>query len=100
MTTGAHQVVLVELPGETSIHIRAAILANGDLELAGQDIGKAPLEVFGDSDYEYWLTVPAAQKDSLLLALLESLHKGDPMVVSKMKAMCAAKNIPCEFFCY
>ena len=100
MATGVHQVVLVEQPGETSIHIRAEILANGDFQLSGQDLGKAPMEIFGDSDYEYWLTVPAAQKDSLLLALLESLHKGDVHVVSKIKAMCAARNIPCEFSCY
>jgi hypothetical protein len=98
MPTEKNHIVLVEQPGETSIRISAAVLENGDLQLSGQDVGKAPLEIFGDSDYEYWLTVPAAQKDPLLLALLESLHKGDPYVVSKMKAMLAAKNIPCEFF--
>lgn len=92
------QIVLVDQPGVTSVHISAAILAHGDLELAGQDVGKAPSETFGDSDYEYWLTVPAAQKDRLLLALLEALYQGDPRVVSKLKAMLEAKNIPCEFF--
>ena len=63
-------IVLVEQPGETSLRITAAVLANGDLQIAGQDIGKAPSEVFGDSDYEYWLTVAAAHKDALLLALI------------------------------
>ncbi len=91
-------VVLVEQAGETSARIAAAVLANGDLQLAGQDIGKAPSEILGDPDYEYWLTVPAAHKDALLLAPLESLHKGDPYVVSKMKALLEARKIPCEFF--
>ncbi len=100
MPNGTLQIVLVERPGETSIRIGAAILPNGDLQLSGQDIGKAPLEIFGDSDYEYWLTVPAGQKDALLLVLLESLYAGDTSVVSKMQAMLAAKNIPCEFFSY
>ena len=35
---------------------------------------------------------------NLLLALLEALYQGDPRVVSKLKAMLEAKNIPCEFF--
>jgi hypothetical protein len=92
------KVILVEQRGETSIHVSAAILENGDLELSGQDVGKAPSAIFGDSDYEYWLTVPAAHKDALLLALLEALYQGDPRVVSKLKAMLEDKKIPCEFF--
>src|SRR5208282_2064920 len=98
MPSNQNQIVLVEQPGETSIRISAEILEDGDLQLSGQDIGKAPREIFGDSDYEYWLRVPSAQKDALLLALLEALHKGDPSVVSKMKALLAARKIPCEFF--
>jgi hypothetical protein len=91
-------VVLVEQSGETSVRITASVLANGDLQLAGQDTGKAPSEIFGDSDYEYWLTVPAAHKNALLLALLEASHKGDPRVVSKLKALLESRRIPFEFF--
>jgi len=100
MPADPHQIVLVEQSGETSIHISAEIRKNGDLQLSGQDVGKGPLEIFDDSDYEYWLTVPAAQKDLLLLALLESLYKGDAGVISKMREMLMAKKIPCEFFCH
>ncbi len=99
MPADTHQIVLVEQSGETSIHISAEICKNGDLQLSGQDVGKGPREIFGDSDYEYWLTVPAAQKDLLLLALLESLYKGDASVISKMREMLGTKKIPCEFFC-
>jgi hypothetical protein len=98
MSDETHKIVLVEQPGETSIRISAEIQKNGDLQLSGQDLGKAPREIFGDSDHEYWLTVPAAQKDLLLLALLESLYKGDACAVSKLREMLVAKKIPCEFF--
>lgn len=92
------QIVLVKQPGATSVRITAEICENGDLQLSGQDLGKAPQEIFGKSDYEYWLTVPAAQRDPLLLALLEALYKGDVCVVSKMREMLEAKGIPSEFF--
>jgi hypothetical protein len=98
MPDETHQIVLVEQPGETSIRISAEIGKNGDLQLSGQDLGKGPQEVFDDSDHEYWLTVPAAQKDLLLLALLESLYKGDACAISKLQELLVAKKIPCEFF--
>jgi hypothetical protein len=100
MPAETRRVVLVELPGETSIRISAEILENGDLQLSGQDIGKAPLEIFGDSDYEYWLRVPAAQKDQLLLALIELLYKGDAAAISKMREELVARKVPCEFSSY
>ena len=100
MPSETHQIVLVEQSGETSIRILAEIREDGDLQLSGQDVGKAPLELLGDSDYEYWLAVPAAQKDRLLLALLDSLYKGDVRTVSKMREMLEARKIPCEFSCY
>ena len=58
---------LCEIRGETSTFIDAEILENGDLQLSGQDVGKLPEEQFGDSDYEYWVTVPKEHKDRLLL---------------------------------
>jgi len=97
MPADPHQIVLVEQSGETSIHISAEIRENGDLQLSGQDVGKGPQEIFDDPDYEYWLTVPAAQKDLLLLALLESLYKGDPCAISKLRELLEAKKIPVEF---
>ena len=62
---------LVSQGGSTSIHIDMRINENGDLLFSGQDIGSAPEEIMGDTDYEFWLTVPAAEKDRRLLALLE-----------------------------
>ena len=56
---------LVSQGGATSIHIDMRLKEDGDLLFSGQDIGDAPEEIFGDSDYEYWLTIPAAEKDQL-----------------------------------
>jgi hypothetical protein len=49
----------------------------GALQFAVQDVGDAPREFFGDSDYEFWLTVPA---DSVAdLAALIHIDPVDPI---------------------
>jgi hypothetical protein len=89
---------LVSQGGSTSIHIDMRIDENGNLLFSGQDIGSAPEEIFGDSDYEYWLTVPASEKDRLLLALLEKHYAGDALVISTLRELMESKQIPCSFF--
>lgn len=91
-------VKLVSQGGATSIHIDVRINENGDLLFSGQDIGNAPEEIFGDIDYEYWLTVPAAEKDRLLLALIEKHYAGDAIVVSTLREFMESKDISCGFY--
>ena len=91
---------LVNQGGSTSIHIDVRIKKKGDLLFSGQDIGDAPEEIFGDLDYEYWLTVPAAEKDKLLLALIEKHYAGNSTVISEMREFMESKQISCEFFSY
>ncbi len=70
------KVKLVAHRGETSVFIDAEIDEKGNLVLSGQDIGKAPEEWFGDSDYEYWLVVAASEKDHVLTMLLGQAASG------------------------
>ena len=91
-------VQLVSKGGDTSIYIDVCIKDNGDLLFSGQDIGNAPEEVFGDIDYEYWLTVPAAEKDKLLLALIEKHYAGDALVISTLREIMDSRDIPYQFF--
>ena len=86
--------------GSTSVSIKVRIEDNGDLRFSGQDIGEAPEQIYGKSDYEYWLTVRAAEKDKLLLALLETQYAGNGMVISNLRQFMESKQIPCEFFSY
>ena len=86
--------------GTTSIYIDARIEDSGDLRFSGQDIGEAPEQIFGKDDYEYWLTVPAAEKDRLLLALIEKIYRGKASVVSEMREFLDERNIPYGFQTY
>ena len=84
---------LVDTEGPTSVHIDVAIDDAGDLVFSGQDIGEAPTQYVGDSDYEYWLTVPAHEKDRFLLSLVEKLFLNDPLVISAVRKMLDSKGI-------
>ena len=66
-----HTVRLYEVRGETSVYIDAEINDQGNLVVSGQDVGKAPEEYWGDSDYEYWVVVSRKHMDKLRRALTE-----------------------------
>ena len=86
-------IVLVDKGGRTSVHIDATIDDAGDLVFSGQDIGEAPSEYVGDSDYEYWLTIPAREKDSVLLALVERLFLDGTGLITNVSCLLDSKGI-------
>lgn len=54
----------------TTSRVDALVDDKGVLRLEGHDTGAAPAAVFGDSDYEWWVRVSAADRDRVLLHLL------------------------------
>lgn len=71
-------ITIVDIKGPTSISIELRVDGlTGSFVLAGQDIGEAPMRIFGDSDYEYFLSVKADEKDRLLLELPAEKLRGD-----------------------
>jgi hypothetical protein len=93
-------VQLVRVEGSTSIYIDVEITEEGDLLFSGQDLGDAPREVFGDSDYEYWLRVNAAEKDKVLIALIEKMYSGNTKVISELMDFLKSRSIPSDFHSY
>lgn len=94
------KVRLYQEEGETSRYIEAEIGPDGSLVLSGQDVGKGPGELWGDSDYEYWLTVSSSDKDAVLLALLETLYGGNPSAFEEFRDLLEAQGIQSEFHSY
>ncbi len=76
---GSRGVRLYEVRGETSVFIDAEINDQGSLVVSGQDVGKAPEEFWGDSDYEYCVVVAKEHKDRLRRALTEKEFADDDM---------------------
>lgn len=92
-----NRVQLVSREGATCISISAQITEDGDLNVYGVDYGEAPERVWGADDYEYWIIVPAKEKDKVLLALLEKHYKDNASVVTELKDYLESKSIECQF---
>ncbi len=70
----------------------------GDLVFEGYDIGDSVEEYWGDSDYEYWLTVKADQLPGVLLHLIkECFEKKIFTNDSEFREWLTKKGIPSEF---
>ena len=69
----------------------------GELVFAGYDCGEIPKRFWGDADYEFWLRVPAENKDALLLQLLLEKYKDDTQASSHFRKWLDDHDIPCNF---
>ena len=70
--------------------LTAKISDSGDLVLEGVDAGKDVEKFFGDSDYEYWLTISKDFKETILLHLIKERFSS----VHDMKKWLEEKEIP------
>lgn len=67
-----HEVVAQSVKDEkNSRTLKVSISENGELVLAGYDVGDVVRELWGHDDYEYQVTVPAEYKDYALLLLIK-----------------------------
>lgn len=88
-------------------NVFACIEANGDLRIDGCDAGKLVKRIWGDYDYEYIITVEAADLNRLytalktnetnLLTCLKDRFSGE-RAFSKAKKFLEAREIPFDFF--
>jgi hypothetical protein len=76
--------------GYSELHVR--IDQQGNLVLDGADAGPMTEQFWGDWDYEYSLTVPAAWKDTVLLHLMKQFTDLTPF-----REWCGERGIPCDF---
>ena len=81
----------------TRMWLDAYVDQSGDLVLGGYDCGDIPKRFFGDAEYEYWLRIPAASKDALLLQLLAEKYGGDQQTSDRFREWLAARDIPFSF---
>jgi hypothetical protein len=81
--------------GQTQLDI--LISDTDDLVMEGYDTGPAVEDFFGDSDYEYWVTVSQEYKDWLLLNLIKETFASDPKPSSTYMEWLKKKGIPYKF---
>jgi len=76
---------LYEERGETSRYIDVEITKDGDLVMMGQDLGELPQKFWGDSDYEFFVYIPARYKGDVYRVLMEKLRTDNPDVVGQFE---------------
>jgi len=97
MKESNQRIRLFEKQGETSIFIDIEIDKKGNLILSGQDLGKAPEEYWGDSEYEYMMLVKRDQMNILLLSLIKEKFGGNAQAFSNFREYLIKESIPYEF---
>jgi len=71
---------------------------NGNLVFEGYDIGDFVKEYWGDSDYEYWLSIKAEHVLTVLLSLIkECFDKGLFKNDSEFRSWLEKNGIPSNF---
>src|SRR4051812_1406716 len=106
-----------ELSQGTSSYAGISFTDEGDLRLSAQDVGEGPREFWGDSDYEWWVTVGSTETPRLLallrdqdtiaaggqddlLSLIRQKFGGRSSAASEFREWLELNGIPCEFFSY
>ena len=89
-------ITLYEHHGATRIYIEASMTDDGDLQVAGHDIGEAPKKYFGNADYEYIVTVREHNKERLFQALKAAHFSDDASAQARLRALAEQKNIAYE----
>jgi len=73
---------------------------DGALVISGQDLGRAPREMFGDGDYEYWITVAPPHAAAIEVATLREVASGEPGGSRAIRAWLEERSIPFGFHSY
>jgi hypothetical protein len=79
--------------GDSFRSVRVSVNADGSVCLDAQDMGAQVEAVWGDSDYEFWVDVPATALGKLAFALLREKYAGRSKAVDEFRAFCKRENI-------
>jgi hypothetical protein len=71
---------------------------DGDLVVAGQDLGEAPLRWLGTDEYEYWITVPSSHALQVSIDRLRDLARTSNGSTTPITEWLDKQGIPHEFF--
>jgi len=80
--------------------VRLYMRDDGTISLEGQDLGPGVEEMFGDSDYEYWVDVPDAGLQKLAFELLREKYAGQLNAVEAFRDWCKTHGVAHEFSNY
>jgi hypothetical protein len=77
--------------GKTRISLE--LRGDGSVQLFYHDIGRTALEMFGNSDYEAWLSVPADAVPALCFAMLREVLSGECDALTRVRDLCNRNEV-------
>ncbi|QIQ87084.1 hypothetical protein [Erythrobacter sp.] len=77
--------------------IDLTLRANGSIRLEAGDVGPLVERMFGDGDYEFWVTVEPDAVAALCFALLQDRFSGDANAIDHLRSFCEAEGVRCDF---
>jgi hypothetical protein len=80
-----------EVPNFRSINLDVS--ETGAVKIEAQDMGKVVEEMWGNSDYEFWVEIPESEVQGLLFALLKEKYAGLSGSVDEFREFCEQNNI-------
>ena len=95
------RVEAVRVTTETDTYVADLVVTpDGSFVLDAQDVGQRARQFWGDSDYEYWITVEAADVPQLLIALVRDRFGDDITMSAAYRAWLGEHEIPYRFDSY
>ncbi len=91
-------VELYRQEGDNFRSLRLSVNADGSVRLDAQDMSS--FVVWGDSDYEFWVDVPATALRKLTFTLLREKYAGRSGAVDKFSKFCKREGIEHEWDSY
>ncbi len=88
-----HAAELFRVKGSRFRSIHLYVHADGSVRLDAHDMGTSVEEVWGDSEYEFWVDVPATELHKLVFALLREKYRGREQAVDEFTTFCKQEAI-------
>ena len=77
--------------------VRLALEDDGTIKMDAQDIGPTVTRIWGDDDYEFGVSVPAASLPQLAFELLREKFLGQLGAVDAFREWCTTHGVQHEF---
>jgi hypothetical protein len=96
-SVASHTIEIARQEGTEFRSVRLTTEDDGAIAMDAQDIGPRVTEIWGDTDYEFWVRIEPAALSKLAFELLREKFAGQPGAVTALRDWCKAHGIEHEF---
>lgn len=79
--------------GKNTRSVRLTVKPDGAVSISTQDTGEYVERIWGDSDYEFWIDIPASALAKHVFALLRDRYADQTGAVDDLRGFCKKEQI-------